>query len=297
MSTASPADVYRLSAMEIWGGNEARRERVMVPGLDAAIYSRPHREAARGGDLYYLSTCAAGKISRFTIADISGHGEGAGHLSSRLRALIRKHINTPNPTQFTRRLNEEFATLSREGLFATALVTTYFAPSDHLIICNAGHPRPLLFRAADNRWILLDEASPGVVRAAAAREAGVGNLPLGLLEGTDYPQFAIRLHPGDKVIVYTDALIECPSPDGRMLGEQGLLDLVSAIGPAPAEGLRDAILDASDRHRAGAAVDDDATLLVLHHTGEDPPPMKLAVKLKTLGKLVGLVGLDKGKGF
>ncbi|MBL9033070.1 MAG: serine/threonine-protein phosphatase [Phycisphaerae bacterium] len=291
-----PVDIYRLSAMEIWGGSGARRERVKVPGLEADIHCVPHEGAAEGGDLHFLSTCAMGQISRFTIADIAGHGHTAGPLSARLRALIRKHINTPNPTRFTQALNEEFAALSREGLFATALIVTYFAPTDHLIVCNAGHPRPLIRRASRGRWELLDERCDGLVTQDHAKDAGVGNLPLGLLEGTRYPQYATPLEPGDALIAYTDAFIEAADPAGMQLGEQGLLALVQDLDPARPD-LRDEIIRRVDRHRGGAPANDDATLLVLRHTADNPPPLRLSMRLKTLGKLVGVVRLDTGKGF
>ena len=39
--------------------------------------------------------------------------------------------------------------------FATAVVTTFFAPSRRLLVCNAGHPRPFLYRAAEMQWNFL----------------------------------------------------------------------------------------------------------------------------------------------
>lgn len=284
-----PADTYRLRAMEIWGGNDASSRRITVPGLDAAIVSEPFRGEHAGGDLHYLSTCAAGQISRFTLADISGHGAGAGDVAVRLRSLMRKHINTPNPTKFTRALNGEFATLAEGGVFATALITTYFAPTDHFIVCNAGHPRPLIFRASTGRWGLLDHESPGVTMRGAAREVGVGNLPLGIIEGTNYPQFATRLEEGDIIVAYTDALMEAADRAGRQLGEKGLMDIAGTLDTSRPETLRDDIVRAVQRHRDGLPLEDDMTVLVLRHTAENPPPMPLSVRLKTLGKLVGIV--------
>jgi len=285
----APADAYRLRAMEIWGGNDGTCRRVTVPGLDAAILCRPHAGAREGGDLHFLSTCAAGQISRFTLADISGHGESVGAFALRLRSLIRKHINTPNPTRFTVALNREFASLSERGVFATAIITTYFAPTDHLIVCNAGHPRPFLYRARTGTWDVLDERSPGVRTAGEVREVGVGNLPLGLIEGTAYPQFATRLDEGDVFVTYTDAFTEARDGSGRQLGEPALLGIVRGLDASRPELLRDAIVREVERFGGARAPDDDMTLLVLHHNADDPPPMPLSIRLKTLGKLVGIV--------
>ena len=154
---APEPDVHTLQCMEIWGGNQRVKNAFSVPGIDAWIFAEPFEGNLQGGDLHYISMCGAGNISRFAVADIAGHGANVGALAGRLRKLMRKHINTLDQTRFARAINHEFSKLSKAGSFATALLTTYFAPTDHLIICNAGHPRPLIYRADSQTWALLDE--------------------------------------------------------------------------------------------------------------------------------------------
>lgn len=287
MSTAtSTRDAYRLRAHEIWGGNEAGEERVTVFGFEGWVSAVPH-EGDKGGDLRFVSTCAGGQIVRFTLADIAGHGEAASDWAIRLRGLIRKHINTPNPAKFARALNWEFSRVAEAGGFATAIIVTYFAPTDHLVVCNAGHPRPLLRRAASGSWELFDEGSAGLLPVDRAKETGVSNLPLGIVAPTTYPMFATRLDPGDIVVAYTDALIEAADAEGRALGERGLLEIASSQGPGDPEVIGRAILGEVRARRGGEALDDDATLLVLRHTATDPPSGAFA-KIQALGRLVGL---------
>jgi len=288
LDSAPPRDVYKLRAYEIWGGNGATREQMLMPGFDAWLCSRPHAGSASGGDLRFVSACAAGQIIRFTLADLAGHGEEASEFALRLRSLFRKHMNTPNPTKFVRALNAELTRMAQEGRFATAVVQTYFAPTDHFIVCNAGHPRPLLFRARTGEWELFDERSPGVIDEERAAETGIANLPLGILAPTAYPQFATRLEPDDMIVSYTDALIEAVSPEGKQLGEEGLLALVRCLGRGSAEELGGALLSAVADWRGGAAANDDETVLVLRHTASDPPDGAWA-RMRALGRLVGLV--------
>lgn len=289
-----PRDVYRLRAHEIWGGSEAASDHISVFGFDAWVYSIPWSEGgtsgntSRGGDLRFVSTCAAGQIVRFTLADISGHGEGAGDTAELLRSLIRKHINTPNPTRFARALNLECNRLAERGTFATAIITTYFCPTDHLIVCNAGHPRPLIHRAATREWAYLDERSPGVLAPEQARQTGISNLPLGIIAPANYPLFATPLQPGDLYIAYTDALIEASDGHNRHLGEPGFLDIVRGLDASDPGSLGPRILDAVGRVRAGKPPDDDTTLLVLRHTGTNPPD-GVWPRIQALGRLVGLV--------
>jgi sigma-B regulation protein RsbU (phosphoserine phosphatase) len=295
MSTlqAPPADPLRLRAMELRGGNDAASERLSCAGFEAYIYSRPHGGDPRGGDLHFISTCAMGHIFRLTLADLAGHGDQASELALRLRTLLRKHINTPNPTKLARALNNEFSRLADGGRFATACITTYFAPTDHLIICNAGHPRPLLYRCpAQDRpggWELFDHASPHATAPQNARHTGIANLPLGVISRADYPFAATLLAPGDVVIAYTDALIEAADPSGHQLGQDGLLNLARQINPAEhPERIAKAILDGIFAHTGGADPQDDVTLIVLCHTATNPPDGAWP-RLKALGRVVGLI--------
>jgi len=48
--------------MEIWGGNRATDKQLEMPGLCVWVYSRPHRASLGGGDVYYLSSCASGRV-------------------------------------------------------------------------------------------------------------------------------------------------------------------------------------------------------------------------------------------
>lgn len=288
---AAPAvdAIRRLHCMEIWGGSEAADSRVSVPGVDAHVVCRPHRGDAAGGDIHYVSNCMAGTISRFVLADVSGHGASASELALSLRRLMRKHINTPDQARFARALNEEFSGLTDEGRFATAVLATYFAPTDHLIVCNAGHPRALWWRAYDEQWELLDSSSTGASSEPSASDLGISNLPLGILDPTIYEQFAVWLARGDAVIFYSDALIESADSAGRPLGEGGLLDIARTLDPGDPAGLAERLLDAVELRHGGRLSDDDVTVLVLHHNGADPPSLPIAERIKILGRVLGLV--------
>jgi len=135
---------------------------VAFGGLDTWIYSKPYAEAHSGGDVYYASSCATGRISRLLLADVAGHGHEVAATAADLRTLMRRFVNRLDQTEFVRLLNQQFGALSRQGVFATAIVTTFFEPSRRLTVCNAGHPRPLLYRAAERKWDFLGHEAPGI---------------------------------------------------------------------------------------------------------------------------------------
>jgi serine phosphatase RsbU (regulator of sigma subunit) len=225
--------------------------------------------------------CGAGRISRFVIADVAGHGDAAAGLADRLRRLMRKHINTVDQTRFARALNGELLQLAQTGRFATSLLATYFAPTDHLIICNLGHPRPLWYHAAAQRWEFLDHD-------ARDRAAALLNLPLGVIDSTDYMQFAVKLDKGDLVLIYTDALIEARNAAGDQLDEQGLLTLVRRLGAHDPPTLSGRLLDAVAGFRGGASSADDETLLMLHHNAADPPQPTVVQRINAMAHMIGL---------
>lgn len=274
---------HSLSCMEIWGGNAQADEALSTPGMDVRIVSRPYRGDDGGGDIHFMSLCGSGNIARYAIADVSGHGQGVSELASSLRGLMRRHINHVDQSGMARDINNEFDELAATGMFATALLATYFAPSDHLIVCNAGHPPPLWFRADTGSWEPLVSHE-----GTTAREAGVRNLPLGVISPTDYEQFAVPLDRGDIVILYTDALSEAKDASGKQLGTAGLIDVCRGLDASDPNTLPFRLLEAVQAYRADDVADDDETLIVLHHNAADPPKLGIGDKFRVLGRMMGI---------
>ena len=262
-SAPSNKPTQQMSCMEVWGGSQLTTRRVEMGGLDAWVYSKPFGEAQRGGDVYYASSCATGRITRLLLADVSGHGNAVASTAANLRTLMRRFVNRLDQTEFVRLLNQQFAALSEAGTFATAVVATFFAPTQRLIVCNAGHPRPLLYQAAKQQWTLLG--------ADLANEApSPNNMPLGIIDLTEYEQFDVELQSGDCVLSYTDALIESRDADGEMLGEAGLLRILRLLGDLQPQLLTKTLLrEISDRHPDNLT-EDDVTVLLVRANGQKP---------------------------
>jgi serine phosphatase RsbU (regulator of sigma subunit) len=271
-----------MQCMEIWGGNRAVDSAVSVPGIDAWVFSQPYAEGTTGGDIHYVSMCAGGNISRFVVADVAGHGDAVGHLAASLRALMRRHINKLDQSRFARALNEEFSTSAEQGVFATAILATYFAPKDCLVVCNAGHPPPLWYRAAKRSWEWMEHDIPD-------RAESLWNLPLGIIAPTEYHQFAVPLAKDDLVLVFTDSLIEAENPDGEQLGREGLRKIVGGIETAPPGTFCRMLLEAIDLYRGNEPPKDDLTVLLLRHNAGNPPIPSVGEMVRVVGKLLHLV--------
>jgi phosphoserine phosphatase RsbU/P len=271
-----------LHCMEIWGGIEPVESRVRTPGLDLWVYSRPFEGDEQGGDVHFVTLCGGGIITRIVVADVSGHGSAVAEFSSMLRSLLRKHINHKSQARLVERLNREFAEMARMRRFATAVVATYLTSTDELSVSNAGHPRPLRYRAEDGSWSVLTQEPAG--------HGPLANLPLGLDDDTRYGTSRVKLGRGDFVLFYTDALIEAADASGQLLGETGLLAAARGLDPADRSppSIGRSLLDAVARHRGPAPANDDVTLVVLRHDASSSPRLGLGEKLDVYAKVFGL---------
>jgi sigma-B regulation protein RsbU (phosphoserine phosphatase) len=266
-----------MQCMEVWGGSQLTSRCVEFGGLDTWVYSKPYGKAHAGGDVYYASSCATGRISRLLLADVAGHGQTVAATAADLRTLMRRFVNRLDQTEFVRLLNQQFSALPRTGAFATALVTTFFEPSRRLTVCNAGHPRPMLYRAAQHQWDFLGTQEEGSRSAPS-------NIPLGLFDAAEYEQFDIELEPGDCLLSFTDALIESRDADGEMLGEDGLLRIVRVLGDVEPQKLIETLLGEIERRYPENLSEDDVTVLVVRANGRQLR-FSLREKLRAFGRM------------
>jgi sigma-B regulation protein RsbU (phosphoserine phosphatase) len=277
----SDRPTQRMQCMEVWGGSQLTARGVEFGGLNAWVYSKPYGRAHAGGDVYYASSCATGRISRLLLADVSGHGNAVAGTAADLRLLMRRFVNRLDQTEFVRLLNRQFAGLSRQGAFATAIVTTFFAPSRCLTVCNAGHPRPLLYRAARQQWELLGHE-------VQSHKSAPSNIPLGIFDSAEYDQFDVELDLGDCLLSYTDALIESRDADGEMLGEEGLLRITRLLGEVDPPKLIETLLGEIAQKYPRNLSEDDVTVLLIRANGRNPD-YSLGEKLGAVARFAGFL--------
>ncbi len=255
--TEQAASERVLQCMEITGSNRALRHTVRAPGLDLWIDSRPLGTGG-GGDVHYVSTCGAGYVTRLALADVSGHGESVDRLALALRKLMRNTSTRSIRRVLPVRSTGELAAGDDSGRFAHGSFADLLRPTRHLMLCNAGHGRPLWYSATRDVWQFLDLATAGDCQSLKTSTARyhlerLANLPLGILDPIDYEQFAIELGPGDRLVLCTDAITESFDSAGQMLGETGLLALVEEIDAHDPSELGEHLLAAVDRRRGGNA--------------------------------------------
>ena len=261
-SAESDGAALRMQCMQVWGGSGVAETSVSTTGLDLWLYSRPFADSHEGGDVYYLSSCSSGRITRLVLADVRGHGAGVVELANSLRGVMRRHINHVNQTTLVRSINDEFVAVGDPSTFATGLIATFFVPTSTLALTNAGHPPPLLFSARDRAWRHLEQVSAST---------GPADVPLGMFESANYSQLGIKLTTEDLLLCFTDGLEECVDERGEMLGSKGIRKLVAKIDTTTPAHIIPKLLDRVTSMCARNLSDDDVTILLVRPNGASVP--------------------------
>lgn len=246
--------------MEVWGGNRSTWSGFVVPGLDIWVYSQPFEGDEQGGDVYYLSSCASGRITRLLVGDVSGHGSEASALSTKLRDIMRRNVNFINQSRVVNGLNEQFEEASSAGRFATAIVGTYFAPTRSLTVCSAGHPPPLIYRSGSQRWSRLT--------ASGADDPDQTNLPFGIMSGQEFHSTKSELNSGDLVLFYTDSLFEALDPHGEILKAEGIGRICQTISVASPGDFVTTLLERVQELNPQNLNTDDTTVVLIRANSE-----------------------------
>jgi len=161
-----------------------------IPGVALAAHYVPAAQDVVGGDWYDLVLLPSGKIC-IVLGDVAGHGLSAAAITAQLRHGLRAYLlRDAGPRAALTALNRLITALL-PGELATAIVAELDPVTGSLNYTNAGHPPPLLLTEHSGR--LLDDA-----RGPA----------LGLRTGVIYSQGSLTLVGADRLVLYSDGLIE-----------------------------------------------------------------------------------------
>ncbi|MEM6507611.1 MAG: PP2C family protein-serine/threonine phosphatase [Planctomycetota bacterium] len=250
-----------LQCLQVWGGTEAADQTLAMTGLDGYLYAKPHQGAKRGGDVYYLSSCASGRITRVMLADVAGHGSTVSETAQDLRSLMQRYVNFTSQKMFMKAMNQKFAEITEEGRFATTVAMSFLAPSRKLSLSNAGHPAPMWYRAKERCWHIL-----GIDPDDQSTQASA-DLPFGIFDDAGYQQTDITFEPGDMLLLYTDALTESRGSDGKQIGVRGLANRLDALGTHEPEMVIPALIQRLEQDDTNDLDDDDVTALLIAANG------------------------------
>ncbi|MGL4370453.1 MAG: PP2C family protein-serine/threonine phosphatase, partial [Spirochaetota bacterium] len=199
-----------------------------------------------GGDFVDFITSSPQGLGVF-ICDVSGHGVAAALLASMIKmALNGWELFLRQPAAL---LNDVRCALCGKmgNHFVTASACFIDFETGEIIASRAGHP-PALLLHADGR---VEEISP---RGKLISEK---ILP-------ECETYHGTLLSGDKLVLYTDGLIESRSREGIFLGVDRFIDILRAHAEIPAQSMCSNVIDEVIRYADGN-IEDDITLVVIEY--------------------------------
>ncbi|MFD3534153.1 PP2C family protein-serine/threonine phosphatase [Streptomyces sp. NPDC058664] len=225
----------------------------VVPGLELACHYAAASPQDVGGDFYDVFPLGGGRWA-FFLGDVCGKGPEAAAVTSLTRYTLRAAaLMDSDPVPVLHALNNS---LLMDPAVGTRYCTAIFGILDPqrdgsftVTVATGGHP-PLYHLRADGTGRLADPVHPK------------GGMLIGALAEARFASHTFRLAPGEALLLYTDGLIEARTPDGTMIGEEGLARfLTSRTRPASATALIEDTVDLIGTLPQGA--DDDVALLAL----------------------------------
>jgi len=230
------------------------------------IASRYLPSSAVGGDLYDFLTAPGHPGVGVLVADVAGHGVPAALIASMVKvAAASQRACLEQPAHLLERMQAALFGSLKRG-FVTAAYLHVDAAAGRLVAACAGHPPPILVREA-------------VAGKPETVEVGASGPILGRFREANFAQASLELAAGDRLVVYTDGLIEAPNEAGEVFGERRLRDFLSRSRSLSAEELCDALLAELRRWTAAQgplALPDDLTLVVVDFDGEPGPAQRIS---------------------
>jgi hypothetical protein len=114
-------------------------------------------------------------------------------------------------------------------------------------------------------------------------------MPLGMVDVSEYETFDVPLKLGDLVLCYTDSLVESNGPNGKLLGQHGLLDVVRGLSVDDPAALIPELLAAIGKQADGNLTGDDVTALVFRPNGLGRRRPSVRQQVIATGKMLGAI--------
>jgi hypothetical protein len=164
-------------------------EKPSTPGFEVDSVYTPANEV--GGDFFHVQAIGD-RGTLVVIGDVAGKGLKAAMNVSLLMGALRR-TSEQNPAKILESLNR---VLAGTDSFTTCQAA-WFGNNGELVLANAGHLPPYL---------------------NSQEIAVAGGLPLGVLPEIRYEELRLYLHPGDRILLFSDGVVEARKASGELFG-------------------------------------------------------------------------------
>ena len=207
------------------------------------FYTQP--EAQFNGDLFLCEQSPSGGVYLF-IGDFTGHGLasaiGAIPVAQLFTAMTLKGLAVG---EMASRLNRLLVNLLPADMFCVASILEIHANGKNFTLWSGGLPRLAVKTPEQEIRLLIDPQ----------------HMPLGILEEHEFDNQTqyFETEWGDTLLLYTDGLMESHHKELGMLGEEGVEEWFTRSSQVNAQ----LLVDKAELYRAGAAAEDDITIVLL----------------------------------
>jgi len=220
-----------------------------------------------GGDLVGYFRASPTCIGLYSI-DVSGHGITSALMTARLAGHLSTAAPEHNialshtaggdyqvlpPEAVVARLNDLMCRVIESEHYFTMALAVIDLTTGRVELSQAGHPHPAVQHAD-----------------GSVSFHGRGGLPVGLIEDARYERVSLRLAPGERLLLCSDGLTECPAPGGGLLEEAGLSRLLRRNAQVRGRALLETLVWDLNAHHGGSQFPDDVSAALFEYAG--PPP-------------------------
>jgi sigma-B regulation protein RsbU (phosphoserine phosphatase) len=212
--------VIELQALKL--AQLARAQQAMVPQPDKMpqarfhLCYRPLQEA--GGDFCHVARVGEA-MHDYVVGDVCGHHVGTAMTTAAIQALLSQNGSSLySPAEILKTINGVARTLVADGRFITLVYARINRRTRRLHVASAGHPPAILQRADGSSTALWLEGDV-----------------IGAFEGADFGCVDMEVRTGERLWLFSDALVEGGSATDWKAGVERLERALPAIGARPPE--------------------------------------------------------------
>ncbi|RJP23460.1 MAG: hypothetical protein C4527_20370 [Candidatus Omnitrophota bacterium] len=201
--------------------------------------------AYAGGDYYDAIMLDENRLF-LIVADVTGHGAQA----SISMAIVRSFVHQPNfgktPASILKRLNRYLFEYGPSQHFVTAQVAVIDLKQKKIHVAYAGHPPALILRGKECESLVAPRA-----------------FFLRFRLDVEYKSATMSVKSGDRIMFYTDGVVESSNPSGGMFNVKGLQDFMTEMHKKPVNALPGLLEARLHQFREGNPEEDDITFMVV----------------------------------
>jgi hypothetical protein len=219
-----------------------------APALAGASVASHYRAATEiGGDYFDFLQQPNGEIG-IAFGDVSGHGLTSGIVMAMAKAALLVQVdNDASPRAVMNVLNDIVIKTAPRRILMTFFFGLLDPRSQVLRFSSAGHLDPYVYRAASRDLHSLSS----------------WGFPLGVRRREPFREHTVEFSAGDRLILYSDGLIEAVDDDGEPYGFERFERTLREHGHSTAEEIKKALLTSVRKFTRNRPPEDDQTLVVV----------------------------------